>query len=361
MKRAHFETFQPVCPVCLGRPGAPETPLSIAEALREEAGDILEGRLSCSSTACQLEFPILEGIPYLVPDPRSFLSQHVNSILQRRGLPQTLGTLLGDCCGPGSAFDATRQHLSNYTWDHYADLDPQEEEGEPKPGSARAILERGLSYLTGHPQGLALDVGCSVGRTTFELAARSEHLVLGIDLHVLKLRAAGEVLREARVRYARRRVGLVYEQREFPVDLPGRERVDFWCCDGTRLPFRSGSVALATSLNVIDCVPSPLDHLRTLARVLQPTGPLVLTSPYDWSTGATQLESWVGGHSQRGGPHHGQSDSLMRALLTGGHPASVEELELVAEEMRVPWQVRLHDRAAMTYQTHLLVAKKKSE
>ena len=47
--------------------------------------------------------------------------------------------------------------------------------------------------------------------------------------------------------------------------------VDFWVCDVTALPFPSGTFAAAVSLNVLDCVPSPLDMLGSLARVLTAT------------------------------------------------------------------------------------------
>ena len=46
------------------------------------------------------------------------------------------------------------------------------------------------------------------------------------------------------------------------------DRVDFWACDATCLPFRDAGFSLAASLNVLDCVQSPYDHMKELARVL---------------------------------------------------------------------------------------------
>src|SRR5438445_13898194 len=138
--------------------------------------------------------------------------------------------MVGDCCGPGSRFDQTRQHLSCYAWDHYADLDQKEPKAEPRPGSMLKTLEIGCalaaSVLMDAPitpatfQGAVLDAGCSVGRGTFALAQRTDDLVLGVDLSLPMLRLAGEVLRNGRVRYPRRRVGLVHERREFTAVFP---------------------------------------------------------------------------------------------------------------------------------------------
>ena len=50
---------------------------------------------------------------------------------------------------------------------------------------------------------------------------------------------------------------------------------------------------------------------------------------------------------------------MLRALLTAGaHPASIGGLRIVTEAPAVPWRVRLHERAAVDYRTHLLVVEK---
>jgi SAM-dependent methyltransferase len=158
------------------------------------------------------------------------------------------------------------------------------------------------------------------------------------------------------VRYPLRRGGVRYDRREFAVPTPSASRVDFWAADGANLPLPSGSIGGAVALNLIDCVFSPLDLLRSLARVLRPGAPLILAAPYDWSPAATAIDGWIGGHSPRS-LGAGASDAVLRALLTpGAHPASVAGLELVAERDDVPWSVRLHDRSRVAYRLHLVVA-----
>ncbi len=223
-------------------------------------------------------------------------------------------------------------------------------------GSVVRVLERGLDLGAEIPEGPLLDLGCAVGRTTFELAARTGRLVLGVDLSYAMLRLAARVLREELVRYPRRRVGLVYDRRDFPASFPSAENVDFWACDALALPFPIGSFAAIVGLNVLDCVQSPHDLLASLPRLLADNGKAILSTPYDWSPNATPVEAWLGGHSQRG-ENAGASEPVLRALLTpGAHPASVEGLRIVAEEPSLSWRVRLHDRAVMEYRVHLVTA-----
>ncbi len=386
MRRSHFEALKPLCPVCRGEQR--ESELAVASVALERAGDVIEGVLRCPHGECLREYPVIDGIPLIIAPIREYVSANITQIHARADLSETLEGILGDCCGPGSAFDATRQQLSSYAWDHYGDLDSEEEaEGPPRPGSVVRLLERALALKTpaGEPggpslrgraprqeglgqevepqarvpgAGPAIDVGCAAGRTTFELAGRTGGLVLGVDLNFAMLRTASHVLRRGVARYPRRRVGLVYDHRNFEVRLPAAENVDFWACDAAALPFSSATFATAASLNVIDCVASPAAALAELARVLAPGGKALIASPYDWSPGATPVESWLGGHSQRGEGSGASEPALRRLLGPGTGPAQVAGLAIVAEEPSVPWHVRIHERSTMEYRVHLLAAEK---
>ncbi len=76
------------------------------------------------------------------------------------------------------------------------------------------------------------------------------------------------------------------------------------------------------------------------------------------SQGRANTEAWIGGHSQRG-VHRGSSEHLLRSLLTpGAHPAAIDGVRIIADDESLPWRVRLHDRSAVDYRTHLIVAEK---
>ena len=201
---------------------------------------------------------------------------------------------------------------------------------------------------------LKFEVACAVGRSSLELARARDGLVLGVDRNFSMLRLAARMLRTGRVSYDRRRVGMVYERRDFPVPDDAASRVDFWACDATALPFPDGSFAEAVGLNVLDTVHAPLALLGSFARVLRSGGSLCLATPYDWSGSVTPAEAWIGGHSVRA-PGSGSSENVLRALLTqGGHPAAVEGLELSGELDDVPWRVRMHDRSTVSYRVHVV-------
>lgn len=360
MRQHSLEQLSPVCPVCRSAEH-PASPIAIADVFQETDEHIVQGMLHCTNAVCQREFPIIDGIPLLIRDIRSYLSQNVYQVSKREDLCDPIESLLGDCCGPGSTMDVTRQHLSSYTWDHYAEFDPHETNQQSKPGSVARLLSDGMTLLNDGDQflsadGPVLDIGCSVGRTSFELAKATGRSVIGIDLNYAMLRKAAEVLRDGRVRYQRRRVGLVYDTRDFRIPFDAASQVDFWACDAAALPFASKTFSMIVSLNTLDCMHSPLELFHSIESALAPGGQALVGCPYDWSTSATPVEQWLGGHSQRGNDS-GASEAVVRRLLTPGDPYAVAGLRLIAQRDS-DWNVRLHDRSSMQYTSHLVAMAK---
>jgi len=351
LRRGHFDALKPICPRC-ALEGRPASPLELARVLAGSDDVVLEGLLHCKCEDCRQEYPIIDGIPIIVPDVRSYIANNIRQIHHRGDLSEEIEGLIGDALGPGSDLDQTRQHLSIYCWGHYGDLDPDERQDNTL-GSLVDCLTRGFS-LPIQPAAPAIDLGCSVGRSTFELAQQIGGLTLGIDLNFAMLKTAQNVLQTGRLSYGRRRLGLVSDRREFPVELPAREHVDFWACDSLALPFAAGQFGMVVAMNLLDCVASPRDLLAVIRGMLKKGGSALISTPYDWSPNATPVESWIGGHSQRG-PDKGAAEPLLRALLTpGAHPQSVDGFTIAGEIEDVPWMTRLHERSTVAYSTHLL-------
>lgn len=354
MRLCHFEELAPVCPRCRAE-GHGDAPLILAIAERRSGDDILEGILHCSRMACRQEFPVIDGIPIIVPDVARYIGDNLWHLTARDDLSATLETLLGDAAGQSSAYDSTRYHISSYAYDHWGEYDPEETGVPMPPGAVARCLNAGLDLLGGEPfSGPALDIGCSVGRSTFALAERVPGLVLGADLNFSMLRVAQRVRTEGVVVYPRRRIGLVYDRRRFAVPTVGAERIDFWVCDAMALPFASRQFGMVSALNVLDCVPDPRAVLASIGGSLQLGGGGVLATPYDWSAVATQPRGWIGGHSQRGGLA-GAGEPQLRALLTTGEGGT--GMRIVNEEVDFPWRVRLHDRSTVIYSTHLVAVR----
>lgn len=360
MKLRHFAELAPICPVCQQHQ-RDDSHLVLGTVIKGDEATVTEGILLCPNPDCQREYPIIDGIPLIIPQIRAWIETNIFQMTAREDLSATTESLLTDCCGSGSAFEVPRQHISSYAWDHYAEFDPEEANGVHRPGQIVRLLDRCLEVAGSLHSGPILDLGCGVGRTSFALAERTSELVVGIDLHYAMLRVAARILSTGIVKYPRRRTGIVYDRREFAVQFPNSSNVDFWGCDANALPFRDHTFGTSVSMNMLDCVNSPMDYLHSVTRVTASGGKVLLTCPYDWSIAATPIESWLGGHSQRSGLR-GASDTLLRAMLTPGDPIySFPSLRLSGEADNLEWQVRLHDRSIMKYLTHLIVAEVEHE
>jgi SAM-dependent methyltransferase/uncharacterized protein YbaR (Trm112 family) len=351
VRREHVDRLRPVCPACRAA-GREDAPLTLGTVARAEGDDVIEGVLECPERLCRREHPIIDGIAVLVVDLVSWASHQLASVLRRDDLSPFAESLLGDAAGPGTAHDRERSNLSGYGRGHWGDLDP----AGPLPADASfaTLVDTALGLLPAPPAGPWLDVGCAVGRGTVELARRTGEATAGVDLSFGMLRVAERIRRTGRAAYPQRRVGIAYDERAFAVaDVPAAH-LGFWCCDVEALPFADGTFAGALSLNVLDCVRSPLGHLLELGRVLAPGAPALLSTPYDWSIGATPVEQWIGGHSQRG-PAGGASEPELRRILSPDAAAGIDTGLVIAEERDgVPWRVYSNQRASTEYALHLL-------
>ncbi|MBK9030197.1 MAG: methyltransferase domain-containing protein [Myxococcales bacterium] len=353
MLTTHLERLGLVCPSCraYGRP-APRLELgTIVQVDTGPAGDdLIEGVLVCP--ACMREHPILDGIVVAVANIGSWTEHQLDAVMRRHDLSPFMESMLGDAAGRGGSFDRERHDLSTYGTSHWGDLDRAQPLG--REGSLAALLETAAGLLPTPPTGLWLDTGCAVARGTLELAAAGAELVVGVDLNMSMLRRAEQARRTGHITWPRRRVGQVFDTATAATDELPRERVAFVCADVGTLPFADATFAGALSLNVLDCVPSPVVHLIELGRVLVDAGAALLSTPYDWTTTAAAMEHWIGGHSQRG-DHQGSSEAELRRLLSPELRTGIDTGLTIADELEaVPWHLTLNARSVMHYQLHLL-------
>jgi SAM-dependent methyltransferase len=355
VRRAHLERFRPICTIC-ALSGRPPSTLALGHVEREDDTGVVEGALICPQRRCRFEFPIIAGIPILTTDVRASIAEYQDDLRARDDLSPWLESVLGDCLGPDARYAATRQHLASYGRGHWGDHDV--ERPLPRGETVLGVVDAALA-LAGPPRGAWLDLGSSFGRASVELAARGADLVLGVDVHLAKLLAARRILATGRARYPFRRSGVVYDRVDVPVAVPDAEKIDLWACDAAALPLPDGVADGALSLHVIDSIRAPLAHLRETGRVLAAGAPAVFASPYDWSAQATPFAGWIGGHSQRT-PHRGSSVAELRRLLSPDDAAGLGSgLAIEAETDGVPWSVHMHERATMSYQVHVALARKR--
>jgi len=358
LRIAHWQAFSPICPRCLRESGA-EHPLELLPDHHPGSAIVRQGFAVCPGAACQQRYPIVDGVPVLVPDLLEYLRGWAAQILLRDDLDPAVTALMADALPAGDGFQLMRQYLSTYAWDAYsefdADLTPELRCAE---SSAVTSVEAALVGLppAESASGHLLDLGCGAGRSTFELARRGDGLVLGIERNYAFARLAQRILLDGTVRYPLRRTGVVYEERCYPVHFADADRVDFWVCDAAALPFRGDSIAGLVGFNVLDSVESPVELLASIARVLVGGGFAALTSPFEWREDVTPREAWLGGHSAHAAPGGDPVEVLRRLLVADAY--GLEQLRIEHEQDGLRWRTRIDDRAVTEYATYLVRLRK---
>jgi putative 4-mercaptohistidine N1-methyltranferase len=224
----------------------------------------------------------------------------------------------------------TEKLLAEYLLFHYGSA----EEILPYPFGPRDALEypaRCVSECVRElpPGARALDLGCAVGRSSFELARRCAE-VIGIDYSRSFIVAANKLRRTGELAYARLDEG----PRTTPLVArvpPGiaRSRVKFERGDAQKLRPGLGLFDVVLLANLIDRLYAPGRCLEQLAAVVKPGGQLVITSPYTWMKEYTLPAFWLCG--ERG-------DTL------AGLRAELEPAFELMETKDLPFLIREHAR-----------------
>ena len=350
MQLKHFESFQPICPRCKR-----DRAQDFALVLQVSDGDkqwVEEGQLFCPN--CKTVYPILRGIPILVPEPQEYIQKSRMHILWQNDFSPFASQWLSEGNSPGSNFELTKQYLSTYCWCHYNDLNPESTKEE----------NSGIMNIFSHMRqerlfdGLQIDIGCSVGRGTFDIAHNTQNLSLGIDVNFSMLRIAQQIQRTRRLSYDLRQVGTIYKRINYELDLPSADLVDFWAADALALPFTDQSMLRCNSTNVLDCVADPAKHLQELARIQNPLGYFSLVTPYDWSINATAYDNWIGGHTAMGSLQGSAEKTVLWYLSTESPFRNLQDIEIIKQIPELPWRLRIHKRSVMHYQVHLIIARR---
>lgn len=141
----------------------------------------------------------------------------------------------------------------------------------------------------------ALDLGCAVGRSAFELS-RSCASVIGIDFSAAFIQAAKRLKQGEKVSYQR----LEEARRESRLEarLPQGvhpERVHFEVGDAMDLRPELGEFDRVHAANLLCRLPEPVRLLDRLPALVKPGGELVLATPCTWLVDYTPPENWPTG------------------------------------------------------------------
>ena len=158
----------------------------------------------------------------------------------------------------------------------------------------------------GRPRLKALDLGCAVGRASFELAKEFEH-VTGIDFSARFIRVALQLKEKGNARFELVEEGEVVSYHEARLSDLGldraADRVEFFQGDAINLKPQFTGYDLILAANLLDRLYDPARFLATVHERLNLGGILVITSPYTWLEEFTKKENWLGGIRKGGEPY----------------------------------------------------------
>jgi putative 4-mercaptohistidine N1-methyltranferase len=150
-----------------------------------------------------------------------------------------------------------------------------------------------LKHLTLTKRTRALDLGCAVGRSSFELGRHFDEVV-GIDFSGRFIAEAERMRRQRLITIRVPREGEATD--ELHVALPAEAATDnvrFEGGDACNLRADLGTFDLVLMANLIDRLPDPEKCLARVPALVLPGGGLIITSPYTWLEEYTPREKWL--------------------------------------------------------------------
>ncbi|YCM44077.1 putative 4-mercaptohistidine N1-methyltransferase [Verrucomicrobiaceae bacterium 227] len=177
--------------------------------------------------------------------------------------------------------------------------------GKPKqildwPGGPVSALDfpvRTVGHFSEGEVGRALDVGCAVGRSSFELSRHAGE-VIGIDFSLAFIESAERIRQGDLLGFDRLEEG--GESTHIEVGIPdgvSPDRVRFEVGDAMDLRPDLGRFDRVHAANLVCRLPEPRKFLKRLADLVNPGGELVLATPCTWLEEFTSRENWPEGRT----------------------------------------------------------------
>lgn len=207
-----------------------------------------------------------------------------------------------------------------------------------------------IKYTEDSVPSIALDIGCAVGRSTFELAKKFNQVV-GIDFSHGFINACNQLKTYGKLDYTVQTEGSLVSDHRAEVDPDiDRSRLSFYQGDACNLPSDLGQFGCVLAANLVCRLPNPYQFLDRLPSLVAPGGILVITSPYSWLEEFTPKNLWLGGYKDAEGKNVSGFDTLKRYLGTN--------FELI-EDKPMPFFIRETARKNQWTVAHATIWKKR--
>ncbi|SDT83984.1 class I SAM-dependent methyltransferase [Desulfobacula phenolica] len=286
-----------ICPECLDS----KTALTL-EIQEEHNDDILEGTLNCPG--CGSRYLIQEGVAVIVP---------------QKTLPHTKGHTTYN----------SQSMMSAYLWSHYSEFF--------NGPDATDAYRKWASYFK-QTDGWALDIGCSVGRLSFELS-KTHTYVIGVDTSLSFIKKARQLLSDKNLEFDLIVEGHITEERECELDPEyDYNATEFIVADALALPFRSDLFATAASVNILEKLPDPIQHLKEVNRILQKEqANFLFSDPFSWDESVSSPDLWISGRNKGPGKGRGM-DNICQLIKVENNV--FDPGFIIQEKGDVLWKIR---------------------
>ncbi len=214
------------------------------------------------------------------------------------------------------------------------------------PNFAKALASLAIATAGDGAHRRAMDLGCAVGRSTFELARHFDEVV-GVDFSARFIDQGVALARGDTVRYTAADEGELVEYKAVrlgDLDLEGSaSRVAFWQGDACNLKPQFTGYDLILAANLIDRLYDPVKFIGTIHERLNLGGLLVIASPYTWLAEHTPRDKWLGGF-KKDGESHRTLDALKQLLAPHFEQARApQDVPFVIRETRRKFQHTLSE------------------
>jgi SAM-dependent methyltransferase len=226
--------------------------------------------LTCACTVCEAEYRVFGDVPRLLWGDLQPISDHRDDREFATYHEHHFGAFVADERTDSSTPAASIWHEVGAAH-------------APSEIFYTTVLDAIRPYLP--DVGLAVDVGCKLGRMAAEISAAGAEQTIGVDLSGTSLEEARRILFHPEGSPTLTFGLRARRTRPVVAKLPWRlspDRLGFVCSDARRLPLRDGAADLVLLLNVVDASPNPAEIVQEAWRCVAPGGRLVISDPFDY-------------------------------------------------------------------------------
>ena len=300
--------------------------LKLNNLFGDNKNECIEGFLFC--VECNIKYPIIEGIAIVVKNFSEYIQDRTEmygkwllsctSKEMKKYLKDIGKSLL--LSNKFSRYEDGGIWYTPYKWyqqdNHNEDRLIKSLKGNPNPNE---LYDRIVNSINPKIDGVALDIGCAMGKTTLQLAKKYS-FVIGIDLSFSFIKEARKYMQELK-----------------------QGNAEFCVADAESPPFHPMKFDLIMAINLIELV-NIIKLLSSCHWLLKPQSDIIITDPYDFKREKIEKEY--------------DARSFRNLVKENGFEINESFLK---KEAFIPWILKINERTYLYYFVDFIKAKKISK